>query len=354
MRNRSVTTIRDVAREAQVSVATVSHVFNRTRYVSPQTEELVKTAAARLNYRPSGLARSLSTHRTHLVGVAVADVLNPYFSMIIRGLEDRLWQHGYSLTVCSTDESQEKENHYLSLMLERRVDAMVIAPTGYPQPIFSEIINHQIALVFVDRRPPEALAPVVEIDNFKAGVEACEYLIGLGHQRIALITRNLFLSTAQNRTRGYRHALESHGLALDPNLHCVIDSTLEAAESGMHSLLNQPNPPSAVIATNHIITLGVLMALKKAGVCYPRDLSLVGFDDNPWVSAFTPSLTVIRHPIDLICNATVDALLAMLGDPQMGNTAASSPVPVSALRYPDIILKPELIIRQSCQAWHPS
>ena len=336
-------TIRDVARQANVSVATVSHVFNKTRRVTEATRRQVLEAAEQLNYVPSGIARSLSTHRTNMIGMLVADATSPYNSMIITGVETRLWQHGLSLVVCSTDESVEKESQYLKLLLERRVDGIVVAPTGKPQPVFQEVLQHHIHLIFVDRRPAEPLGPVVEIDNVRAGYLATQHLLSLGHRKIALITRDFPLSTVVGRTQGYLEALGEYGILPNPAWICGIPADVAAAEQTTGELLSLPDPPTALIAANHIVTLGALAGLQRRGIPCPDAISLIGFDDHPWVAVLTPPLTVINHPFDAICDAVVDTLLKMTCD----NCQDEDLTPPEV--YPDTVLPPELIVRQSCK-----
>lgn len=348
MPKKNVSTIRDVAREAQVSVATVSHVLNKTRKVKPATRQVVLEAARRLNYVPSGVARSLSTGRTNLIGMIVADVTSAYFATIIRGVEDRLWRYGYNLVLCSTDESNEKESQYLKLLLERRVDGLIVVPTGFPQPMFEEILHHHIGLVFVDRRPQVRVGPVVEIDNHQAGFQAAEHLIRLGHRRIAVITRNLNLSTANGRTQGYRHALASHGIENPEELVKVIDARVEASERAVRELMSLPEPPTAIIATNHLITLGMLSGLQKLNIRCPEDISLIGFDDFPWIPVLSPPLTVIDHPFPAICDATVQTLLAMMANLNLVEEQEGDNEPLPLDQYPDVTLPAELVIRGSC------
>ena len=343
----SVATIRDVARAAAVSTATVSHVFNNTRTVSATTRQAVLAAAAALNYRPSAVARSLSTRRTRLVGVVIADVLNPYFATLIRGIEERLWSRGYGLLVCSTDEQPDKEAHYLRLLLEQRADGVILAPTGAPQPILDDFHRHHIPLVFVDRRPPlmdgtsapgssVAYGPTVEVDNFAAGYAACAHLLGLGHRRIAILTRVPTLSTVLKRTEGYRQALVDAGVAPEAGL-VAICPTAVAARQAVADLLARADPPTALIATNYALTLATLEALQTAGVRCPQEISLVAFDDPAWAALTEPPLTAIRHPLDGLTAGCVESLLLLLANQEETPTA------------PDIVLPTALVERKSCR-----
>jgi len=340
MRKQSVSTIRDVARAANVSTATVSHVFNNTRPVSEATRQAVLDAARRLNYRPSAIARSLTTRRTFTVGVIVADVLNPFFAGIIRGVEDLLWQQGRSLVVCSTDEQPEKEAYYLHLLLERRVDGVLVAPTGADLPAYAELAHHHIPAVFIDRRPPQPWGPTVETDNVQAGHMATRYLLDRGHTRIAILGRHQALSTVTGRFAGYRQALAEAGITPDPSLAVTVDSRQEAALQGTLALLRRPDPPTALIAANHVMTLGVVTAMRELGRQCPRELSFIAFDDLPWLALVAPPLTAVRHATSAICRCAVDLLLAAMdGQSSERNGAAN---------YPTVTLPAELIERASC------
>lgn len=340
MHKQSVSTIRDVARAANVSTATVSHVFNNTRPVSEATRQAVLDAARRLNYRPSAIARSLTTRRTFTVGVIVADVLNPFFAGIIRGVEDLLWQQGRSLVVCSTDEQPDKEAYYLHLLLERRVDGVLVAPTGADLPAYAELAHHHIPAVFIDRRPPQPWGPTVETDNVQAGHMATRYLLDRGHTRIAILGRHQALSTVTGRFAGYRQALAEAGITPDPSLAVTVDSRQEAALQGTLALLRRPDPPTALIAANHVMTLGVVAAMRELGRQCPRELSFIAFDDLPWLALVAPPLTAVRRATAAICRCAVDLLLAAMdGQSSERNGAAN---------YPTVTLPAELIERASC------
>lgn len=341
MRKQSVSTIRDVARAANVSTATVSHVFNDTRHVTDRTRQAVLDAASRLHYRPSAIARSLATRRTFTVGVVVADVLNPFFAGIIRGVEDLLWQQGRSLVVCSTDEQPEKEAYYLHLLLERRVDGVLVAPTGADLPVYAALRHHQIPLVFIDRRPPRPWGPVVETDNVQAGYLATRYLLDLGHTRIAILGRHQALSTVTGRFAGYRQALTEAGMALDPALIITVDAQQEAAYQGATALLAHLDAPTALIATNHVMALGVVSAVQASGRRCPQDISIIAFDDLPWLALYSPPLTAVRHATAEICRQAVALLLASLA----GHDAETADMVED---YPVVMLPATLIERASC------
>lgn len=332
-------TIRDVANLAKVSTATVSHVINNARPVLPATRQRVLDAIERLNYRPSAIARGLSTNITHSVAVMVADITNPFFASIVRGIEDRLEPHGYNLIVCNTDEQPDREARYLELLLARRVDGAIVAPTGEAQPLFAEFSNHHIPLVFIDREPPQAYGPVVAVDNFSIGYTATDYLIRLGHRRIAILARTEKLSTVTGRLGGYRQAFADHQLPIDEKLIWTAEYTLEGVRVSARQLFEMPAPPSAIITTNQTLTLGVLQVMREKQLIYPNDVSLVCFDDNPWLALFNPPLTAVRQPVADVCDAAVSTLQRAI---QARNQFAPE-------KLGNVLLKAELIERESCR-----
>lgn len=339
-----MSTIRDVAKLAGVSTATVSHVVNNSRTVRPETRKQVLDAIKRLNYRPSAIARSLTTNVTRTIGVLVADITSPFFAALVRGIENRLEAYGYQLIVCNTDEQASREARYLDLLLARRVDGMIIAPTGEPQPLLRDFVTHNIPLVFIDRKPPEPCGPVVAVDSFAAGYVATEHLIRLGHRHIAILVRSPMLSTVVGRLDGYRQAFRDYKLPLDESLIYVSDYALEAAHETAQRLLTTSPWLTAVIATNHTMTLGVLEAMQEQYIKYPDDISLVAFDDNPWHLLVTPPLTSVRLPIKELCDATVTTLRAALENQIQFKKSGQS---VRVL--PDVFLKAQLISRASCR-----
>ena len=346
MPKRNLPTIREVAKKANVSTATVSHVFNNTRYVTEETRELVLEAAKFLNYQPSSIARSLSTNNTKIVGMLVVDVLNPFFAYLIQGISELLWDKGYNLLLCSTHEDPKKEKYFLQDLLERRVDGIIISPTGFDQPIIQDFQRHEIPLVFIDRHPPEDYGPVIQTDNVKAGYMSTKHLLELGHRRIMLMTRNPFLSTVRGRMEGYRQAFAEVDIPVDEELIKVIEQRQDSAQEATVKALQMENPPTAIIATNHVITLGVLEGIKDLNIRIPDDISIIGFDDLPWYSLLTPPLTAIQHPITSICERSVEVLSEMMS---ISENQTNNLTPQIYHNFSNIFLKPKLIERGSCR-----
>ena len=182
-------TIQDVARKAGVSTATVSHVLNQTRNVLPDTRRSVEKAIRDLNYRPSAVARGLQTNITHTVGVLVADITSYFFAQIVRELETAFEPQHYNLMVCNTDEQPERERRYLEMLYDKRVDAVIMVPTGIKQPIVQQFVEDHVPIVSMHRRPGTPCGPTVLSDDVAAGYAATEHLIELGHTRIGVLAR---------------------------------------------------------------------------------------------------------------------------------------------------------------------
>jgi LacI family transcriptional regulator len=290
--------IHDVARRAGVSVATVSHVINESRFVSPATRKKVLAAVAALNYRRDGIARSLRRSKTGTIGVLISDITNPFFSDLVRGIEDAIYDRkdGHNFILCNTEEDDAKELLYLNVLLEKRVDGLIIAPAGGNAAELTSIIASGVPIVFVDRAIDNVAADSVGVNNREAAREAVAHLIRLGHRRIALLRAQLCADTIHDRAAGYQDALAAAGLPYDAALSLVSASTIAAAHKVGRALLASAARPDAVFCTNNFMTLGLMQAVTEAGLDCPQDIAIVGFDDFPWSTAFRPRLTAVAQP----------------------------------------------------------
>lgn len=339
-------TIRDVAKRAGVSVATVSHVLNGTRPVLPDTRSAVLTAVEDLSYRPSAVARGLTTNTTRTIGVVIADVTSPFFAFLLRHIEDSLGVAGYNLLVCNTFEQPEREAQILELLLDKRVDGVLLAPTGLPQTVYNEFNERQIPLVFVDRRPPGVSGSFVGTDNRQAAYDVTRYLINLGHCRIGLISLSPETSAVTARVAGYRHALEEAGIGLVPERLVAVDYEPETAYQAARQLLSSPEYPTALIAGSHTATLGTLRALRDLKLRYPDDISLVCFDNSRWTDVIQPALTVVTKPIEALATSAVQILLGNLAEVEKARKRYQQP---NTLPTTELFLDSQLVVRESCR-----
>jgi LacI family transcriptional regulator len=307
-----MTSIRDVALKAGVSTATVSHVLNKTRPVLPETRELVEQAVRSLHYRPNALARGLQTNRTRTVGVIVANIASFFFAQLVREIESVLEAEHYNLILCNTDEQPDRERRYLETLYEKRVDGLIIVPTGAEQPVLKQYAAAGIPVVSVYRKPGIAYGPVVMTDEFASGYAAARYLIARGHRRIGVLGRGHNLTPLIYRTQGYMHALRDHNIAIDQRLIEINYRAPERTADSARRLFSHTSPISAVISMSLSTTLGLLNAMRQIGVRYPEDVSVLGIGDAPWMEVLPAPLTVMAAPTrEMARMATAQALAAI-------------------------------------------
>ena len=307
----AMVTIRDVARRAGVSLATVSHVVNNTRPVSVPTRGKVERAIKALGYRPNALARSLSTSSSRTIGLMVGSITLPLTARLYRSLEHALRPRGYTLVLRNIDEDPVREAEYLDEFLGRRLDGVLMFPSGNPLPQHAACVKAGIPLVFLNRRPRGIRAPLLELDSARGSADATRYLAGLGHRRIAFLNRDFPFAPFTIRERGYRQAMLDLGLT--PNVVSVpgrIDESAPAAEGIVHGILKDARAPTAIIAASHGVSIGLLAGIRSSGLACPRDISVICFDDSPWSMFVNPSLTVMTHPVEEITASAVDTLFA--------------------------------------------
>lgn len=306
-----MTTMRDVSERAGVSVATVSHVLNGTRKVAAETADRVRQAMVELDYHPNASAQSLRRRSTNVVGILVSDIANPFFAAVVRGAETRARAEGYSLLIGNTEESASDEEVYLQLLRRKRADGLLVAPTGNSKPIV-RMLDGGTHLVLIDRKLDGVQAPAVLSENHEGGRQATEHLIAHGHRHIGIILGVPEASTTAERLAGYREALERYGIPFSEELVVYGHSQVQGGSQACRTLLERPCPPTAVFATNNLMTLGALQAIRTLDLHCPRDISLVGFDDFDWVEAFDPPLTTVAQDPFQIGDVAARSLFAML------------------------------------------
>jgi len=288
-------TIREVARRAGVAVSTASLALNGKPRVSAELAGRVLQAARELGYRPNTVAQSLKTRRTNLVSLIVADITNPFFSAMARGAEDFLGQHGYSLIICNTDEDPVKEGGFLEISLRKKVDGVLLVPTGEDHAGIQALAGSACPVVLVDRLAPGVNADVVLSDNVGGTCAGTDYLIRAGHRRVGIIAGRLAVSAIRERLAGYEQALAVHGIAADPGLIVSGGHTVHGGYAACLDLLKRKPRPTAVFATNNLMLRGALMALREMGLSWPEDVSLLGFDDFDEAALLSPPISVVAQ-----------------------------------------------------------
>jgi LacI family transcriptional regulator len=335
MSTHAKVTIRDVARLAGVSIATVSAVINATAVVSPKRTLKVREAMTALDYHPDQVARSLKVGRTQVIGVVIPDITNAFYPEVIRGMEDAAREANYSVILCNSNEDPAQEQRHLSTLFSRRVDGVLIACSD-ASTAYESLGRKRFPIVFFDRLPVGLHCGAVGTDNPDAGYVATKYLLDLGHRRIALITGNLRHSTHQGRLDGFRCAMQDRHVAIHSEYLRDGDLSVASGYAAGSALVRMRQPPSAVIASNNKMLLGLMRAISESGFACPSQVSVIGFDDYVWTEHFTPRLTVIAQDAFGIGQRSMGTLLDKIRDPDGAEAPMQS-----------ILLKAELRIRES-------
>jgi LacI family transcriptional regulator len=290
-------TLRDVAKKAAVSTATVSNVLNNTLYVSPELRARVQAAAEELGYRPNTLARSLRLKRSHTIGMIVPDVTNPFFPAVVRGAEDVLTRAGLTLIIGNSDNDLAKEERYYQTFLERQVDGLLIAPTSDNAPEHIKRFHDRgIPVVYVDRAHADVPADVVMMDNLEGSQRCVSHLIAAGRRRIATVTGPLTLSNARARLDGYRRALKQANLPQHDGLMREGCFDIASGHARTRELLAETPRPDAIFLANALMACGALKALEEANLTCPTDLALACFDHLDFFDLLRPRLTCVGAP----------------------------------------------------------
>jgi len=289
-------TMKDVAKEAEVSVATVSHVINKTRFVSEPTRQRVLKAMAKLHYQPDGIAQSLRSKRTNTIGLIISDIANPFYPEVVRGVEKEMVKKGYSIILTDTDDDIKKEKKLVTLLFNRRVDGFIIVTAEEEKEHIEFLLQRDIPVVLLDRRINGLQLDTVLVDNRGGARKLIQHLINLGHKRIAIITGSLNVSTGRERLNGYLEALKEHSLSVDDKLIKKGNFRRESGYFLTLELLSLNSPPSVIFACNNLIGLGVMDALQEKEIQIPEKMEVAIFDDLPWFRHLSTPLTVIAQP----------------------------------------------------------
>jgi LacI family transcriptional regulator len=330
-------TIREVAQAAGVSVATVSRVVSGSAHgVRPDTRDRVLEAVARLRYQPNLVARGLKKRVTGTVGLIVPDISNPFFPAIARGIEDVASRAGMGVLLCNTYEDLVKERAYLTLLDKRMVDGLIFATVGANTTHLRMLRRRGVPVVLVARAPDRVGIDAVLVDNRRGAREAAEHLLRLGHRRIAFIGGPPTLPVANERLAGYRDALASAGIPLNPDLLCDGGFRTEGGGAAVGQLLQRRAPFTAIFAANDLMAIGAMEELRRRGRRVPQDVAVVGFDDITFASLVEPRLTTVAQPKYRMGCLAMERLLDLLGGGDR--------------RPRRLALEPRLVVRESCGA----
>ena len=325
--------INDVANRAGVSSATVSRVLTEKDVVKESTRKKVLKAVEELGYRPSRVARSLRVKSSQIIGLIISDIQNPFFTSLVRAVEDLAHANNYALFLCNSDENLEKETLYIDLMLAERVAGVIITPTSEQINPCQRLLDAEIPIVAVDRRVLACNIDTVLVDNLRGAYELTEHLIKHGHTRIGAIMGSPQITTGRERLEGYQLALQAQGIPFNPELVRVGVPKIDAGKRFTCDLLDLPNPPTAVFTGNNLLTIGALSVINERNLKIPDEIAVVGFDDPKWTELINPPLTAVAQPTYELGRKAAGLILKRITEPDR---------PAEL-----IILEPEIMIRES-------
>ena len=326
--------MKEVARQAQVSASTVSHVLNGTRNVSEETRKRVVQTIEELGYQPNLLAKSFKTQKTFTIGLLISDIQNPFFTAVIRGVEDVALSRGYHVFLCNTDEDPAREDAYVTELSNKRVDGLIVASAASRRNHARRLRLEDIPFVFMDREVEDIEADVIRVDNYLGTRMIAEHLVSLGHERIGMISGPTDKSSGYERHQGLKLALSNLGVDLDDSLVRFGDFRSPSGRTEATDLLELSEPPTALVVANNQMTLGALLAIRDLALKVPDDVSVVGFDDMEWAPLVDPPLTALAQPTYEMGARAVEMLLQRIRGDEKGLPKR-------------VFIEPELVVRRS-------
>ncbi|NSW76346.1 MAG: substrate-binding domain-containing protein [Candidatus Atribacteria bacterium] len=333
-----MSTIYDVAQRAGVSAMTVSRVLNGKKGVRPETRKRVLKAIEETGYIPNSLARSFTLQKTKTIGLVIADITNPFFTTLARGVENIAAKNQFSVIFCSTDEDREKEALYLEILVRKRVDGIILAPATQKGDSLKSILIKRIPIVLVDRElksPKNLDLDIVKGDSVYGAYILTKHLLSLGHRRIGIVVGSREISTAEERVQGYKEALIEMGIPVEESLIKFSSYSEEGGYTATKELLQMRERPTAIFGGNNFITVGAITAIKEAELRIPHDVALVSFGDIDFLSQIYPFFTVVTQPAYSMGVIAAELLIRKIEGRDK----------VKEKR--EVVLKPELVIRES-------
>lgn len=327
-------TVSDVAKKAGVSVSTAARVLSGRGYAAAETKRIVLEAAQELGFVPNRIARSLRTQETHMIGLLIGDVENPFYSAIASNVESVARAAGYNVVLCNSDDDPGIESELLALLQSMRVDGLIVTPTLKNRKNLRNLLERGIVIVQIDRKVEGLEADAILVDNQEGARGAAEHLIAAGHTDIGILPGDLEVPTAQERLAGYRQALEEHGISIHEDLIKPGSFHREHAIEDTAELLEADPRPTAILAANNLLAEGALIALAQGGLTVPDDMSVVAFDSVPWMRVTSPPLTTVRQPVADMARSAAELMLRRL-------RGEGSITPNT------VVFQPELVVRDS-------
>jgi LacI family transcriptional regulator len=327
-------TLKEVAKLANVSTATVSNVINNTKHVSEDLKKKVYESMEALNYKPNEIAKSLKVKQSRLIGILISDISNSFISKVVKGIENTLSDKGYNVLLCSTDSDVEKEKEYLNVLMGKRIDGLIISSSGEGNH-YDDLLKAHVPLVFLNRCPEHLPSNMVMTNNVKGAYMATEHLIKHGYKKIATITGPKQFSTGRDRYIGYKRALEDYAISYQDELVFEGDFTIESGYELTKKLIESEMKTDAIFIANNSMSLGAYKYIKEQGLKIPQDIALYGFDDPEWADVVDPPLSGITQPA---------FELGVYAAQKMINVILGTCPETREVKY----LDPSMIIRKSC------
>ncbi|MGG1877565.1 LacI family DNA-binding transcriptional regulator [Paenibacillus cisolokensis] len=329
-------TIYDIAREAGVSIATVSKVINGKGKISEERRREIIEIMDRLHYQPSVIASALTGKHTYTFGLLIPDISNPFFAEVARAVEDRAHQLGYSVIICSTDNKDDRVERYIGLLKQKSVDGIIMG-TGIERVDMAAELSGSMPVVAIGREWSSVPVHTVVADDYQGGRAAASHLLGLGHRRCAVLSESMTIISSRERVQGYRQALEEADIPLHNDHIRICKFTIEDGRRNTALLLADENRPTALFCCNDLLAVGALQAAREAGVRVPEQLSIVSFDNTILAAVTDPPLTSVAQPMEQLGAMAVNLLVKELEEK-----------PSDKQR---IVLQTELIVRESTAGW---
>jgi LacI family transcriptional regulator len=306
---------------------------------SESTRRKVLSAAKAVEYTPNIIARSMRTRLTKTIGVLISDITTFFWTTMTRGIQDRAAKESFSIILCNSDEESHSEKAFLTTLVQRNIDGLIISPTMDNHSYLRKLSRGRMPLVLVDRKIRGLHVPTVRVDNETGAFDAVRHLIGLGHERIAIIKGIDGVETSDERYAGYAKALTESGIPIRASLVKEGRFVKDRAFAATQELIRMKRGPSAIFVCNEPMVSGSMIALKESGVRIPEDIALIGFDDPVWAAYTDPPLTTVSQPSYAMGMLAFDYLLAQIMKPDKNDKYVE-----------DVVLKPTLIVRKSCSA----
>ena len=307
-------TIEDVAKHAGVSDATVSRVLSNKPHVRDEVRQRVLVAVAELGYQPSRVARSLRAQRSKTIGLIISDIQNPFFTALVRAVEDVANANQHAIFLCNTDEDIEKEKVYIDLMQSEHVAGVLITPTRETGGSAKKLIDANIPVVVMDRYISDADVDTVVVDNVRGAYSVVQHLIEMGHRRIGAVIGAAAITTGRERMEGYVQALVKNGLPVLPELMQANRPNQLWGYKLTEKILALPEPPTALFTGNVLLTIGALRAISDRSLVIPRDIAVAAYDETDWASLIVPALTTVEQPTYEVGKVAAELLLKRIQD----------------------------------------